>query len=681
MSALDLKPETQNVAVTVIVKSARDDFSITPRAEWLILALLCVVLLGQLFLSARQLSQTADEPTHLYAGYRYLKCGDLTVSPEHPPLAKIVAAAALLPMNLTVDCAPFKGGEIQQVLTAQAWLYNQNWRPALDRARIAVSVFALGLCLIGWMAARRMFDFATAIAATVLLIFEPNILAYCALVMTDIAVTCMLLLAVFAFYLWVKSRTVPFLLLTALATGLALLAKHSGVVLVPILCVLAVADALIRRTSARLTLQAALRNLLAVGLICAIAVGIVWVGYGMRFAASPAGVQFQTAPADSTLKIPPLLLAMKKYHVLPEAYLQGFATALSISGHSGPAFLDGKIYPQPPWFSVPFYLLIRNTPGMLALFLMAVCGTFIAFGKRPREVLFLLIPAGIFLVVCLRSSMIGGIRYLLPAFPFLLIAVAAGCVELARRIRWVRYAVPCLIILHAVSSLHAYPNYLSYANEFWGGPANAYQYLPWVDTGQAYPEAKAYLERHPTENCWFITGWQWDPKFYGIPCQTFSLYLPTQIPPRVQGTVIVSSTLLTDVRLPEEELAAPFKNLTPKDKIGGSALLVYEGDFDTRLAAAKSERDLMVRAASAGQPASALLHGKRAVELAPGSALSHSYFCALLAQTGQLDAALKECYAAQNLILQDPLREEPGRKESLKQLDSWISSARAAAQK
>ena len=679
MSALDLKRDTHDVAVTVIVKSARDGFSITPRAEWLILALLCVVLLGQLFLSARQLSQTADEPTHLYAGYRYLKCGDLTVSPEHPPLAKIVAAAALLPMNLTVDCSPFKGGEIQQVLTAQAWLYNQNWRPAMDRARIAVSIFAFALCLIVWMAARRMFDFATAIAATVLLIFEPNILAYSALVMTDIAVTCMLLLAVFAFYLWVKNRTIPFLLLAALATGLALLAKHSAVVVVPILCTLAVADALIRRTSAWLTLQAALRNLLAVCLICAIATAIVWVGYGMRFAASPAGVQFEKAPADSTLKIPPVLLAMKKYHVLPEAYLQGFATALSISGHSGPAFLAGKIYPQPPWFSVPFYLLIRSTPAMLALFLMAICGTFIALRKRPREVLFLVIPAAIFLAVCLRSSMIGGIRYLLPAFPFLLIAVAAGCVELARRIRWVRHAVPCLIVLHAVSSLHAYPNYLSYANEFWGGPANAYKHLPWVDTGQAYPEAKAYLERHPTENCWFITGWQWDPKFYGVPCQTFSLYLPTQIPPRVQGTVIVSSTLLTDVRLPEQELASPFKSLTPKDKIGGSALLVYEGDFDTSLAAAKSERDLMVRAASAGQPAAALLHGKRAVELAPGSALAHSYFCALLAQTGQINSALTECYTAQNLMLQDPLREEPGRKESLNQLESWISAAQAAA--
>jgi len=326
-------------------------------------------------------------------------------------------------------------------------------------------------------------------------------------------------------------------------------------------------------------------------------------------------------------------------------------------------------------------LLIRSTPAMLALLLLAGFGLFAAFRDRRRELLFLLVPAAIFVAACMRSSMTGGIRYLLPAFPFLFIAIAAGCVELARRAPWARYAVLGLLALHALSSLHAYPNYLSYASEFWGGPANAYRYLPWVDTGQAYMEAKTYLEQHPAENCSFITGWHWDPQFYGIPCRTYGLYLPAQIPPRIQGTVIVSSSLLTDVRLPEQELASPFRNAVPKAKIAGSALLVFNGDFDTRLAAAKTERDLMVRAASTGQLADALLHGKRAVELAPASPQSHSFYCAALAQAGQLPEALNECYAARTLLLQDPLHEEPGRQQSLSEIESWIAAAKAAARK
>jgi len=121
--------------------------------EWLIRAALCAVLLGQLLLSDRHVSQTADEATHLYSGYRALKCGDFTVSPEHPPLAKAIAAAMLLPMNFAVDCAPFKGGEVQQAFVCLNWLYSQNWPAALARARLAVSAFAVGLFC--WSGSRR----------------------------------------------------------------------------------------------------------------------------------------------------------------------------------------------------------------------------------------------------------------------------------------------------------------------------------------------------------------------------------------------------------------------------------------------------------------------------------------------------------------------------------------------
>ena len=248
--------------------------------------------------------------------------------------------------------------------------------------------------------------------------------------------------------------------------------------------------------------------------------------------------------------------------------------------------------------------------------------------------------------------------------------------ELARRVRWVRYAVPCLILLHAVSSLSAYPNYLSYANELWGGPTEAYKYLNGLDEGQAYPEAKAYLERHPAENCWFVTGWQWDPRLYGVPCQTFGVFLPNQIPPRVHGTVIVSSTLLTALTLTDGELAAPFKNITPRHKIGGSALLVYEGDFDAGRAAAISETNLMESAFSAGQTSVALLHANRAVELAPDSANTHCTLCSLLAQIGQTDSALRECYTAQILLLHDPLRGEPLRKEFLDSIEARLTLLR-----
>ncbi|MGA2005415.1 MAG: phospholipid carrier-dependent glycosyltransferase, partial [Terriglobales bacterium] len=121
-------------------------------------------------------------------------------------------------MNLAVTCAPFRGGtDLQQSLEGFNWLFAQDWRSAVSRARLAVSVFAVGLCLLVWTTARQMFDLATAVVATLLVVFEPNVLAFGGLIMTDVPVTCMMLFAVYVFYLWMRNRTAPFLLLAGLA--------------------------------------------------------------------------------------------------------------------------------------------------------------------------------------------------------------------------------------------------------------------------------------------------------------------------------------------------------------------------------------------------------------------------------------------------------------------------------
>jgi dolichyl-phosphate-mannose-protein mannosyltransferase len=643
------------------------------RLEWLVPIAICAFMLGQLLLTSRHLSQTADEATHLYSGYRYLKCGDLTVSPEHPPLAKVIAAAPLVSMNFAVDCAPFKGDSLAQAFAGLNWFYTQDWPTALLRARAAISIFAVGLCALVWLIARRMFGFKTAVVASLLLVLEPNILAYGPLVLTDIPVTCMLVLAVLGFYLWTKHRRFPFLLLTAMATGLTLLAKHSGVVIVPILLVMSLADAAIQPGVLKTKWQLALRNLLTVALVCALAVAIVWMGYGMRFAEHSGAADSQNPRPNASDARGRVLAQLEAHHLLPQAYVRGLADAVSISSQSSAAFVGGQLYSRAPWFSTPLNFAMRSTLAMLAMMIVAVFGAAFAFRQRRREFLFVLVPVAVYLAVCLHASTNVSIRYLLPMYPFLLLAIAAGCVEWANRARWLNYALPCLLVLHAASSLHAWPNYLSYANELWGGPAQAYKYQPWLDVGQAYPQAKEYLEKYPTKDCWFIAAWQWDPQFYDVPCQTISLYLPHQIPPHVHGTVIISSTLLTDVRLADAAMVAGFKNSMPKDHIAGSALLVYQGDFDTSLDSAAGESNLASAAFSGGQLAAALEHAKKAVTLAPASPLVHANLCRFLATT-QLDAALNECYVAKNLLLSDPLREETTRSTYLESIENSITA-------
>ncbi len=629
--------------------------------KWVIPTLLCTLFITQLLLSTARLSVTCDEQTHIYAGYRALKCGDFEFSREHPPLSRIVAAVPLLAMDLAVNCSPveqvpsFSWGNasatadsLGRSVAAIRWFFAQEWQTVLSRARIAVSVFAVGLCLLVWTTARRMFGAATAVIATVLLVFEPSVLANGALVMTDLAAAFTFLFAVFAFYLFVQNRTAPYLLLTGLATGLALLAKHSGVLLIPSLCLLAVADPHVQPNKKRLRRDVVLRNLLSVLVACVLAAGMIWGSYGMRVGQS-GGQQYadesqQTAVGPSSTAV--MSVIQKSHiadsHLLPLPYIQGLIEASALTSQTTPTVVLGRSYPHSPWFMVPLQLGTRLTAAFLLMISLALIASVQSFNHHRREFVFLLVPLIIYVCASMLAGRMGGIRHLLPILPLLLIIAAAGCVELARRVRWANYAVLCLILFHAASSLHAFPNYLSYSNEIWGGPTKTYKCLPYIDMGQGYMQAKAYLEAHPGKPCWLLTGWQWDPALYDLPCETLGDYLPKPIPPRMTGSVIVSSSLLSDGALSDGTLTV-FKNTEPKDYIAGSALLVYNGDFDTTAAAGRSEYQLAFAMSVQGRPDVGLQLANDAVALLPNDPATHLARCELLAENRQFQPALAEC--------------------------------------
>jgi dolichyl-phosphate-mannose--protein O-mannosyl transferase len=164
------------------------------RPGWILVAagLLFAVLFAELFFSVRQNSQTFDESAHLYAGYSYWKTHDFGINPEHPPLAKMLAALPLLPLKLAVNPPPpiyFRGASARG---GREFLYSHDAAALLLRARLAMSLFTFALALLVFLAAREMFGWQAALIALLLFVFEPNILANGALVTTDMAVTTML---------------------------------------------------------------------------------------------------------------------------------------------------------------------------------------------------------------------------------------------------------------------------------------------------------------------------------------------------------------------------------------------------------------------------------------------------------------------------------------------------------
>ena len=57
----------------------------------------------QALLAIPKLSATQDEAVHLVAGYSYWRTRDFRINPEHPPLAKLIAALPALAINPRLD--------------------------------------------------------------------------------------------------------------------------------------------------------------------------------------------------------------------------------------------------------------------------------------------------------------------------------------------------------------------------------------------------------------------------------------------------------------------------------------------------------------------------------------------------------------------------------------------------
>jgi hypothetical protein len=616
--------------------------------EWVVPAVCCVLLSAQLFLSVRRLSVTCDEPTHLYAGYRAWKCGDFSYASEHPPLARLIAAAPLLTQEVPVSCAPVAaGGEIYHAAEALNWLYRMDFQRNLLWSRAAVSVFALVLCLLIWMMARQMFGFWTAVVATVLFLFDPTVLAYGALATTDMAIACTFLLAVFAFYLWTKKKSVPRLLFAGVSTGLALAAKQSGILLFPLLGLLAVGDGLMHAESRR---KSVARNLAGAALSCGIAIFVLWGVYGFRYAARPEGPSASAKTVASGDMFAAALDLMQQSRLLPEAYVDGLqgARSLALEKPRGVVLL-GRTYSSSPWFFFPLNLAIKYTVPMLALILLAAFASRKAFIGHGRELLFLLLPPGLYLLVSMNTRISSGIRHQLPVTAFLLIVAAAGGVAWVSQRRWLRYGMACVLLFHAATSLHAFPYYLSYSNELWGGTKSTYRHLPNNDLGEALEAVKPYLDRHPGEPCWYASVYLMSIKPYHLPCRFFWAWGYQPIPPHLHGIVIVSSAFFS--RAPDDyylqaDWMAPFLQAQPAAYLGGSAMLAYEGDFDTHSAAAVSEIAVARAEWDMNHPAAAREHARRALDFQPGNPEALILYCSALVRTNEPVWNHQECRTA-----------------------------------
>jgi hypothetical protein len=190
-----------------------------------------------------------------------------------------------------------------------------------------------------------------------------------------------------------------------------------------------------------------------------------------------------------------LITTFVRWHLLPEPYLYGLAD-VGFTADFSHTYLFGKVYPHGQWFYFPAAFVIKSTLALLILMLLVPVAIVAWRMNRGRELLFLVIPATIYFAVVLTSGMNIGVRHILPVYPFLMALAGWAAAKLIERRRQLAYVVALILIFDVISSVRAFPVYLAYSNELWGGPSQTYKYLSDsnVDWGQQLKATKKYLD-------------------------------------------------------------------------------------------------------------------------------------------------------------------------------------------
>jgi 4-amino-4-deoxy-L-arabinose transferase-like glycosyltransferase len=581
-------------------------------------------------------SLTFDEGDHIFAGYMMWHSGDYGLNPEHPPLVKLVATLPLLQQKLWVPSLR------QRMFKTEAYRDGRDFMERNDgprhlllfRMRLAAGVFAVGLSVMVFLMGSKLFGESAGLLALLLVVFEPNVLANSDLVTTDMGVACFFLATIYCFYRYARQPSVIRLLLTGLAAGLTLSAKHSGILLAPMLLGLTLVEIACAERGRRKRMAGTLFGGLAA--IVGLAVAVLWAFYGFRYAARPAGLVMNPTLSEYAAPLTGLngwmIGHLANWRLLPESYLMGL-TDIHYAAQQYAIFLMGHDYPHGVWWYFPVALSIKTTLGLIGLVVLAGIALISRRLRQRRELAYLFVPGAIYLAAAIVSGMNIGTRHVLFLYPLAAMLAAAGLIALARHSRRWLWIGGALVACHVVSALAVFPAEMAYANEAWGGAANTHKYLSdsSVDWAQQLPHVKQWVDAHPGEECWFAYSAYPDlrPQAYGIPCHPLPTahtgwdILPVDVPETIHGNLLLSADDLEACDWPSDQLNVfeRFRWMPMAEQIDHS-VFVFHGDFHVPEAAALGavqKSNILLRR---HRLAEALVAAQEAVALQPENLLA-----------------------------------------------------------
>jgi hypothetical protein len=548
--------------------------------------------IGRSAIATRLDGFTYDEAYHIAAGGSYLKYGDFRMNPEQPPLVKLWVGSVMTATGFHLDPLRRFSDKPDERLFSEQNIFGKNDPDSVQRwARAAMFAFN-GLMLISLaFALERVFDARVALGALLFLVIDPTVAAHWPVVMTDLpvallsAVSIVLAAQAFRDWTWTDLATCSGFL------GLDLAAKHSAPAVLLSVTLTGVWLAFWRPLAA--TEDSRSRRLLKIAAVLAGALTILWGSYFFRYTETRTGQESFNRPlADKIGDVSApfyhcVLVIMRATHVVPRAYLWGFADTVHAGMEGRPysqLFFGRRYLRKGPRYFFPAMIAVKLPIG---LSLLSVLGL-IAFCARrlPVEwnvpVSVILASVLLFLLVLALGATYAGIRHALPVVALLSIfaglSVEAAFLSNSRRLKAVALTAYVLACVSALPVLRPW----EYFNEFVGGSKNAYKYFDdeGVDLGQRTEEIVEYYRRFVKgsgENVYIIYQAA-DEELKRRNVQYLGRDMGRDLPqlsqPERCGTFFIGSQMLTPTLFWDRKA---FREATPVARFGN--LFVYHGKF------------------------------------------------------------------------------------------------------
>lgn len=214
------------------------------RATYIIAALMLILMFGLAFFSILDDSMTMDEVAHLPAGYSYVTQLDMRLNPEHPPLIKDMAGIGVwlwskitnAQINFPYNIASWKDDINGQWDFGFKFMYESNndadGMLLAGRLPMFLILLLLGIYIFKW--AKELFGNQAALLALFLYSLSPTFIAHGRLVTTDVAAAAAIFIALYYFVRWLKLPTAENLIVAGIVFGVALCAKFSVFLLIPL---------------------------------------------------------------------------------------------------------------------------------------------------------------------------------------------------------------------------------------------------------------------------------------------------------------------------------------------------------------------------------------------------------------------------------------------------------------